>query len=151
VLEFARRHARLHEGVASLDSDLIEHLRTCPFDGNVRELENAVQRMLFNKVDGDSFSRADWLHQQMPSATEPQHEDAVRLAANLLWSAMARRGVPFPELMRLIEGELLQKALQIEGKTRREIAGMLHTSERTLYHKISSHRSAEAEADRAAS
>jgi len=32
--------------------------------------------------------------------------------------------------------------LHIKGKTRREIAEMLHTRERTLYHKISSLRNA---------
>jgi DNA-binding NtrC family response regulator len=53
---------------------------------------------------------------------------------------MLRQGVSFSELMRRIESELLHKALQVEGKTRREIASMLHTSERTLYHKISSRR-----------
>lgn len=41
--------------------------------------------------------------------------------------------------MRRLEGELLQRALQVGGKTRREIAKLLHTSERTLYHKISAH------------
>jgi DNA-binding NtrC family response regulator len=109
----------------------------------VRELENAVQRMLFHKAEGDSLSLADWLHQQVASAPPLNREDAVKQATDLLWTAMSREGVPFPHLMRRIETELLQKALQIEGKTRREIAGMLHTSERTLYHKISSHRAAE--------
>jgi transcriptional regulator with GAF, ATPase, and Fis domain len=151
VLEFVRRHSHLHDGIASLDADLVDYLQSCPFDGNVRELENAVQRMLFNKVEGDSLSRADWCHQQMPSPAESKHEDAVRQAANLLWSALSQQAVPFRELMRRIEGELLQKALQIEGKTRREIASMLHTSERTLYHKISSHRSTETGEGRAAS
>ena len=49
VLEFARRHANLHAGIASLEPELVQHLQSCPFDGNVRELENAVQRMLFHK------------------------------------------------------------------------------------------------------
>jgi len=143
ILEFARRHANLHHGIKSLEPDLIEHLRDCPFEGNVRELENAVQRMLFHKAEGDSLSRADWSHQQMSSAPQLNREDVVRQATDLLWMAMSRHGMPFPHLMRRIETELLQKALQMEGKTRREIAGMLHTSERTLYHKISSHRAAE--------
>jgi DNA-binding NtrC family response regulator len=47
-------------------------------------------------------------------------------------------------MMRRIESELLEKALQIKGKTRREIAEMLQTRERTLYHKISSHRNGNA-------
>ncbi|MGH9639332.1 MAG: sigma 54-interacting transcriptional regulator [Bryobacteraceae bacterium] len=142
ILEFAARHAHLHHGITSLDPELVEHLHDYPFEGNVRELENAVQRMLFNKVEGDSLSHADWLHQQVPSPPESNREDVVTQATNLLWTAMWRQEVPFPELMRRIESELLQKALEVEGKTRREIAGMLHTSERTLYHKISSQRAA---------
>jgi transcriptional regulator with GAF, ATPase, and Fis domain len=140
ILEFARRHANLHHGITCLDPELVAYLHDCPFQGNVRELENAVQRMLFNKTAGNSLSRADWLHQQVPSPPEPSREDAVAQATDLLWTAMLRRGLPFPELMRRVESALLQKALHVEGKTRREIAGMLHTSERTLYHKISSHR-----------
>jgi two-component system response regulator PilR (NtrC family) len=142
ILEFARRHANLHHGITSLDPDLLQYLQCCPFDGNVRELENIVQRMLFNKVDGDSFSWSDWLHQQRPAATG-DGDERIAQAATLLWAVMLRQGVSFSELMRRVESELLQKALRVEGKTRREIADMLHTSERTLYHKISSHRIAE--------
>lgn len=150
ILEFARRHANLHKGIASLEPELVQHLQGCPFDGNVRELENAVQRMLFNKADGDSLSRADWLDQQSPFAGRTTQEDDIMRAANLLWLAMRKQRVPFPELMRRIEGELLEKALHMQGKTRREIAEMLHTSERTLYHKISSHRSGDGAPRRAA-
>lgn len=148
ILEFARRHAKLHGGVTSLDPDLLQHLQYCPFDGNVRELENIVQRMLFNKVEGDSFSRSDWLHQQPPAAGREQEDEAVGQAANLLWAAMLGQGVSIVDLMRRVESELLHRALQMQGKTRREIAALLHTSERTLYHKISAHRIVEADARR---
>src|SRR5262249_6971919 len=148
ILEFARRHAKLHGGVTSLDPDLLQHLQYCPFDGNVRELENIVQRMLFNKVEGDSFSRSDWLHQQPPAAGREQEDEAVGQAANLLWAAMLGQGVSIVDLMRRVESELLHRALQMQGKTRREIAALLHTSERTLYHKISAHRIGEADARR---
>lgn len=144
ILEFARRHANLHHGVTALDPDLLQHLQSCPFDGNVRELENMVQRMLFNKIDGASFCRADWLPQQdAPGSAAEGQADAVAEATDLLWTALVRDGVSFTDLMRRVESELLQKALQVEGKTRREIAGMLHTSERTLYHKINAHRIAD--------
>ena len=145
MLEFARRHANLHQGIVSLEPELVRYLQSCRFDGNVRELENAVQRMLFNKGDGDSLSHADWLDQQLPLADGSQERaDDVLQAANLLWLTMMRSRVPLPEVMRRVESELLGKALQLQGKTRREIAEMLHTSERTLYHKISSHRQADA-------
>jgi len=141
VLEFARRHANLHRGITALDPDLLQHLQGCTFDGNVRELENVVQRMLFNKAEGDSFSRADWVHQQGPTAALNE-DNALAQAANLLWASVQRQSVPVSELLRRLEDKLLQKALQVKGKTRREIAGMLHTSERTLYHKISARRHA---------
>ncbi len=139
VLEFARRHASLHESIESLEPELVQHLQACRFEGNVRELENAVQRMLFMKEDGNSLTREDWLHQEGEPATEAKHRDDILQAANLLWVAVLRQEVPFPELMRRIESELLQRALHAGGKTRREIAKLLHTSERTLYHKMSAH------------
>jgi DNA-binding NtrC family response regulator len=147
MLEFARRHANLHQGISSLDPELVQHLQSYPFDGNVRELENVVQRMLFNKADGDSLSRADWLDQE-PSFSNgaDRRKDEIAQAANLLWTAMRTQRLAFPELLRRVERELLGRALQVEGKTRREIAEMLHTSERTLYHKISSHRNGESAA-----
>ena len=136
VLEFARRHAHLHEGIASVEPELLQHLQEFPFNGNVRELENAVQRMLFHKIAGDTLSRSDW---QDPSAgPEQAGDDEVAQAANLLWLAMQKRGLALPELLRRAENAVLGKALQLEGKTRREIAEMLRTSERTLYHKLSS-------------
>jgi two-component system response regulator AtoC len=138
ILEFARRYASLHERIESLDPGLVLHLQRCRFEGNVRELENAVQRMLIMKDEGNSLTRADWLQQEEQSAATPCRDDILQ-AANMLWVAMLEHELPFPELMRRIESELLQRALRTSGKTRREIAKLLRTSERTLYHKIQAH------------
>jgi two-component system response regulator PilR (NtrC family) len=139
VLEFARRYPSLYQRIESLDPELLQHLQVCRFEGNVRELENAVQRMLFMKSDGTSLTRADWLRQESEGGGEITHQDEITSAANLLWMIMLKNELPFPELMRNIEGELLRRALQVSGKTRRELAKLLHTSERTLYHKMSAH------------
>ncbi len=139
VLEFARRYPSLYEHIGSLEPELLQHLQACRFEGNVRELENAVQRMLFMKNDGDSLTRADWLRQESDPEAEPGKTDEIPKAANLLWLIMLRHELPFPELMRQIEGELLRRALKIGGKTRRELAEFLKTSERTLYYKMQTH------------
>lgn len=139
VLEFAKRHANLHERIESLEPELIQHLQGCRFEGNVRELENAVQRMLFMKNEGNSLTREDWLEQETQLTSDPAHRDDLLQAANLLWVVMLRQELPFPDLMRRLEGHLLQRALQVGGKSRREIAKLLQTSERTLYHKIHAH------------
>lgn len=138
VLEFAKRHANLHERIESLEPELIQHLQGCRFEGNVRELENAVQRMLFMKNEGNSLTREDWLEQETQLTSDPAHRDDLLQAANLLWVVMLRQELPFPDLMRRLEGHLLQRALQV-GQSRREIAKLLQTSERTLYHKIHAH------------
>ena len=139
VLEFAKRYPTLYERIESLEPELLQHLQACRFEGNVRELENAVQRMLFMKSDGDSLTRADWMRQESELEADSRHPDDIPNAANLLWIVMLRQQLPFPELMRRIEGELLRRALKLGGKTRREIAELLQTSERTLYHKMSAH------------
>ncbi|HLJ27800.1 MAG TPA: sigma 54-interacting transcriptional regulator [Candidatus Angelobacter sp.] len=139
VLEFARRYPGLYERIESLEPDLLHYLQTCRFEGNVRELENAVQRMLFMKNEGNSLTHADWLRQESESRSPANATDEIPSAANLLWLIMLRGELPFPELMHKIEGELLRRALQMGGKTRREIAQLLKTSERTLYHKMSAH------------
>jgi transcriptional regulator with GAF, ATPase, and Fis domain len=139
ILEFAKRHASLHGQIDSLEPDLLRHLQACRFEGNVRELENAVQRMLFMKDAGRSFTREDWLQQEAGRAGDSHQQDDILRAASLLWLAMTRQEMPFPDVMHRVEGELLNMALQASGKTRREIARLLHTSERTLYHKMSAH------------
>jgi two-component system, NtrC family, response regulator PilR len=139
MLEFARRYGGLYEPIESLEPELVQHLQACRFEGNIRELENAVQRMLFLKSGGSSLTREDWLQQEGEPAADSSQRDDILQAANILWAAVVHQQIPLPELMRRIESELLQRALKVGGKTRREIAGMLHTSERTLYHKMSAH------------
>ena len=139
ILEFARRYATFHEQIEALDPDLVRHLEACRFAGNVRELENAVQRMLFLKREGRSLTCADWLEQDGQTAADTGHQDDIHEAANMLWTVMLQQELSFTDLMKRIEAELLQKALQLAGKTRRELARLLHTSERTLYHKMHAH------------
>jgi transcriptional regulator with GAF, ATPase, and Fis domain len=138
ILEFARRHAGLYGSIESLDPALVGHLRTFPFEGNIRELENAVQRMLFAKREGHVLTRADWLMQDGHS-DEPDPNDHVREAGNMLWQVLAKEQIPFAALMQRVESNLLQRALETEGHTRRELARLLQTSERTLYHKLRSY------------
>jgi len=111
----------------------------------VRELENAVQRVLFLKGDGNSLTCADWLEQNGLQTRDSSQRDSLREAADRLWMIMLQEELPFRTLIKRIEGELVTKALQTGGKTRREVARLLHTSERTLYHKMRAHRKIQVE------
>jgi DNA-binding NtrC family response regulator len=138
VLACAARHADLYPGIRSVDPELLRYLEQQPFRGNVRELEHALERALFSKVEGTVVELADWLGQ----AAEPPvpEENWAQAAADALWRAISERGIGYEEAIQQVERELLKLAVGRDGLTRQELAKHLRLSERTLYHKLRSHR-----------
>jgi transcriptional regulator with PAS, ATPase and Fis domain len=134
MLAFAQRHSRIFPGITSVDKSLIELLEQQYFDGNVRELEHAVERMLFGKTEGTSLGLADWMAHCTCGAAQPR--DWIGEAADRLSNAIFERGLAYREAIHQIESRVLEIALRRGGETRRELAARLKTSERTLYHKM---------------
>src|SRR5262249_42506629 len=134
ILALARRYADLYGPITQVDPELLRFLESRPFVGNVRELENAVQRMLFLKTEGQALELADWVCE---TGTEVSAGDTDLLAdaASATWKAISQRGVPYAQALYEIEKRVLEAAISVHGSTRREIAQRLQTSERTLYHK----------------
>jgi transcriptional regulator with GAF, ATPase, and Fis domain len=139
ILSFARRHDCLYGPVEAVEPDLLSLLRRHSFPGNVRELENAVQRMLFLKAEGRSLGVDDWLAQAGPDPVRADR-DLLAEAAVSAWQAMSQRGISYAETIQEIEKRLLETAVNVPGCTRREMAQRLRTSERTLYYKMRTHR-----------
>ncbi|HEV2387318.1 MAG TPA: sigma 54-interacting transcriptional regulator [Candidatus Acidoferrales bacterium] len=138
VLALARRYRSLYHPIEQVDSELVRFLECHSFAGNVRELENAVQRMLFSKSQGTTLDLADWLAQG--GEEEPENNrDWLGEAAQNLWEAIRRRGLSYAQALRQIDRRILETALGSGVATRREVARQLQTSERTLYHKIRLH------------
>lgn len=138
VLALATRHRGLYDHIETVDPELITLLEAVPFEGNVRELENAVQRMLFLKTTGRSLGLADWMAQAgHESGTALQ--DFISDAASALWKAISTRGISYAQAFQEMERRLLETALDRGGPNRRAIAQRLQTSERTLYYKMRTH------------
>ena len=135
VLAFAARHASIFGPIDTVEPELLAFLKTQPFPGNVRELENTVQRMLFAKTQGASFTLADWIPETSDEKVE-LHGNPVNDAADRLWEAISSRGFSFAQALRETERRVIETALRMGGCTRRELASQLRTSERTLYHKM---------------
>jgi transcriptional regulator with PAS, ATPase and Fis domain len=138
ILTFARRHSRLYMPIQEVEQHLLMFLQSKPFPGNIRELENAVQRMLFLKTEGTSLGMADWTKQAVPE-TAPIDLDLLDEAASAIWKTIYERGVSYAHAIQEIERRVLEAAINARGSTRREIAQRLQTSERTLYYKMRAH------------
>ncbi len=138
ILALAQRHSNLYEPIETVEPGLVSLLQSKPFFGNVRELENAVQRMLFLKTQGASLGVADWMAQAEPEAAHAG-TDPLAKAAGALWTAISQSGIPYSRAVREIEKRVLEAAINVPGTTRRVAAQRLCTSERTLYNKMRVH------------
>jgi transcriptional regulator with GAF, ATPase, and Fis domain len=138
ILEFTRRHQDVYPGISAVDPELTAYLASQQFEGNLRELEHCVQRMLFRKTEGASLGLGDWMAQYQNNHNEASR-DLVREAAQALWRAVSRDGVPYAVVLRLTEKHILEFALSSGPRGRRELAERLKTSERTLYRRLQYH------------
>jgi DNA-binding NtrC family response regulator len=139
ILAFARQSGGVYPGITSIDPELVRYLASQPFAGNVRELEHGVERALFGKAEGTCLQLSDWAA-PCGEGTQNSNRDPVGDAAESLLKAIIQDGVPYCMALRQLEKKLLEGALSAGGRTRRELAGRLQTSERTLYHKLRSFR-----------
>lgn len=138
ILGLAKRYTSLYSPIEEVEPQLVGLLAGHSFPGNVRELENAVQRMLFLKSDGVSLGVPDWTA-QLGSASPGAEPDPFSEAANAMWQAISQQGISYARAFEEIERRVLETAIRTEGSTRRQVAQRLHTSERTLYYKMRAH------------
>ena len=138
ILALARRYKHVYAPIDRVEPDLVRFLESQAFPGNVRELENVVQRMLFLKSQGTALELEDWLSQaeEQPRGTQ---EDPLDKAAQGLLQVIREGGIPLAHAIRRVEEKVLEAALQSRNRTAREAAALLGTSERTLYRKLRSY------------
>lgn len=139
VTTFVGRHSSLYGPITDVQQRLLALLREKSFGGNVRELENVVVRMLFAKSNGTSLDIEDWFAQAEEERAEADR-DLIGEAAQSLWQVISGNGVPYAAAIQKLEETVLATALLAGGRTRREVAKRLSTSERTLYNMIRAHR-----------
>src|SRR5215472_2148827 len=97
VLAFAKRYSDLYgHPIEAIDPELLRFLESRPFLGNVRELENAVQRMLFLKTEGRSLALADWVAESSAEAAASD-ADPLAEAASATWKAISQQGVSYAQ------------------------------------------------------
>ncbi len=121
---FVKRYAeRLHRNVFGITENGYRTLLERQWEGNVRELENAVERAVLmadgNQLDEHSFA----FMQEEPEATYPRPE-----------------GFSQPLTIREMEKQLILDTLQTQGGNRTRTAEILAISIRTLRNKLNEYR-----------
>jgi len=138
IFSFAGRYKSLYQPLMTVDRELVSFMTLQSFAGNVRELEHAVMRMLVGKNRGTTLCLEDWFAQAEQEKTEDDR-DLIGEAAQNLCQSIFGSGLSYAQALQKLEKKVLSTALATGGRTRREVAKKLQTSERTLYHMIRMH------------
>lgn len=133
---FVDKHASCYPGtIRDIDSRVLDTLTTLDYEGNVRELENLVRKILFRKEAGDTIDLADLpieIFTRTDCAGCPESLDAV--AATLL--EKVKQGMSCAEALAECERLLLRLAMQESSGCRSKMATLLKLSPRTLFNRL---------------
>lgn len=111
--------------------EVLQRLTECPWPGNVRQLENAVEMAIALSGDRTRLYPADF---PLPSA--PQLRSGA--AAPLPTIAVPDEGLDFEQMVANMQRAILEQALRKTGGNKAQAAGMLHLKRTTLSAKLRS-------------
>lgn len=126
------------EKIQGVHPRVLDLLQSLNFDGNVRELENIVRKMLFRKAAGDTIEMADLPMELLKQAMTPEPPDGNELLETFLFEKL-KKGASFNDVLAWCEKVLLKKTLQETGGSRSKMADLLKITLRTLFNKMHRH------------
>jgi len=118
---FATRHAERHQRAVTLADDVIEALAAQPWPGNVRDLENTIERLVV-LADGPVIERS--------------FLDAVANLRPTLASQTDDPELSIKKATRTLEQDLIRRALGVTQGNRTNAAKLLEISHRALLYKM---------------
>jgi DNA-binding NtrC family response regulator len=130
----------MHPGIR-IDDDAVALLALQPWPGNVRQLQNFIERLVV-LAEGDVIRHAD-VHRELARAPAPLHVRGSVAPAAAAPSAAASSGGAGDRSLDVqrkeTEREALVNALAHAGNNRTRAARLLEVSRRTLYNKLKEH------------
>jgi two-component system response regulator AtoC len=127
VRRYAEKHAASGMRVTGVAPETMELLLAYAWPGNVRELENTIERAMV-LCDGQRIEPAT-LEDRIRQSLSPSGPDRVR-------GALAQGELSIKKTTRILEEELIRKALGATGGNRTNAAKILEISHRALLYKI---------------
>ncbi|MDR1315665.1 MAG: sigma-54 dependent transcriptional regulator [Spirochaetales bacterium] len=125
--------ARLNSGPRKLSPGALQKLMRCRFPGNVRELENVLERAVIYAKDG-LIREEDIEGRPLPETNETEK------SAPEAKPDTKENSFPAAPLLRSSERELIDKTLRETGGNRTRAARILGISRRTIIYKIKEYR-----------
>ncbi|MCC6964816.1 MAG: sigma 54-interacting transcriptional regulator [Nitrospira sp.] len=133
---FVKKHASCYAGVIqAIDSRVLELLTTLDYEGNVRELENLVRKILFHKETGDTIAMADLPSEIVARMCDGHLSDSLEIFADALLEKV-KQGLSCTEALAECERLLLARAMQESHGSRSKMAAILKLSPRTLFNRL---------------
>jgi DNA-binding NtrC family response regulator len=130
------RHFATTFGGATIDAEAVRRLVLHPWPGNVRQLQNFVERVVV-LADGPTVTLADV---DRALAGAPRARPDVPMASSpSAAGAAAQPGASLDARRRETEKDALLHALAQAGNNRTRAARLLEVSRRTLYNKLHEH------------
>jgi two-component system response regulator HydG len=128
--------------ITGLDDEAHDFILHQRFEGNVRELENLIRRVLAFKTEGDRITLDDLHAVGAGEANEPSRSDDGVFVSQVVDSActmMESGRSTFTELVDECERRLLARAIERSRQSHTDLARELGLSRRTLYNKRKKH------------
>ncbi len=133
---FVNKYGRYYgRRINRIDHRVFEFLRGCALDGNVRELENTVRRILALKTVGDEVLLTD-IPESLRRRRRPQPRELVTREMVETACRMIERGeITLPEFIAQCERQVLAAAIEQSNAPATTLAERLGLSRRTFYNK----------------
>ncbi|MBN2185706.1 MAG: sigma-54-dependent Fis family transcriptional regulator [Candidatus Krumholzibacteriota bacterium] len=120
-----------------IDDETFELLRSYKWPGNIRELKNAIERIVL--LEDDIILRKEHLPESIISESDIEKEFPV---ADGIGMALGRPypedGIPFEDLMRNMERELINKAMREAGNNQSKASRLLKLNRDKLRYRLKS-------------
>jgi DNA-binding NtrC family response regulator len=134
---FISKHRDIYKGdIRNIHRYVIDVLSQYAFKGNVRELENLVRYILFNKIHGDTIQVEDLPKHVLEGIVYTNKQIKYEEASGYLASRIFRDKMSLSEVLAECESIMIKAALELTNGNRSAAAGLLGISERTLYNKL---------------